>query len=209
MEINIIRRLNLRKLLEQYGGQRELAEAADIAANQLNHLIGPNPIRNIGEKLARKIELNLGLDEGFLDKERLSVGEHNPCKVLSKIIFAGGKVLFENTDISLPFEIDSFADNNIYVVENENENMAPSIKLSDYIIIDTDNQELTDSNVFVFLIDNKIEIRRVFKKFGRGGFILKNDSLDGVYNYTLDVNAADFQFIKVIGKVVGLFRVTV
>ncbi|RKW37834.1 MAG: hypothetical protein D8B60_12015 [Moraxella sp.] len=68
MDTKEIRRTNLRLLAEQYGGQRELADKADIMPSQLSHIIGINPIRNLGEQLARKIERNLGLSSGFLDQ---------------------------------------------------------------------------------------------------------------------------------------------
>lgn len=67
MDTREIRRNNLRELAEKYGGQKALADAADLAPNQLNHIIGPNPIRNVGEQLARKIESQLGLNKGYLD----------------------------------------------------------------------------------------------------------------------------------------------
>ena len=68
MDTKEIRRANLRLLAEQYGGQRALADKADIVPSQLSHIIGMNPIRNLGEQLARKIERNLGLSTGFLDQ---------------------------------------------------------------------------------------------------------------------------------------------
>lgn len=83
-----------------------MAEAADLAANQLNHIIGPNPIRNLGEQLARKIEANVGLPLGSLDipsessaqyLSNLDVENSTFINALSiKVPFNSNECLFEN-----------------------------------------------------------------------------------------------------------------
>lgn len=60
-----IRLTQLRKLVEKYGSQRELAGALNIAPNQISQWINGN--RSIGEKLARRIESNLKLPYGWMD----------------------------------------------------------------------------------------------------------------------------------------------
>lgn len=60
---------NVRLLLDRAGGVTELALMADISVGLLNNIGGPNPTRSIGEYLARKLELALGLSPGWLDEE--------------------------------------------------------------------------------------------------------------------------------------------
>ena len=62
------RRDNLMAFLEVYDTQAALAEACDIDTPYLNAVI--NKRRNIGDKVARKIELNLELLLGSLDREQ-------------------------------------------------------------------------------------------------------------------------------------------
>lgn len=71
MEINEIRRRNLRALLDSHlsGGKKkkDFAEQIGIEAPQLTHITAEPPARNIGDIVARRIEHNLGLPRGWLD----------------------------------------------------------------------------------------------------------------------------------------------
>jgi len=70
MELSQIRRANLLVLLEQYGADREFADRARIAPGFLSQLKmgGDAGGRNIGEKLARRLEAELNLESGWLDQ---------------------------------------------------------------------------------------------------------------------------------------------
>ena len=70
MEIKDIRRNNLRLLAKRYDSQRNLADVADLSYAHLNNIIGKTPVRNCGERLARKIEQTLNLPIGWLDTIR-------------------------------------------------------------------------------------------------------------------------------------------
>lgn len=62
------RRDNLRKLIEQWGGPSSLSSKLGYSnASFLVQMAGPNPIREISERTARKIERALDLPSGFLD----------------------------------------------------------------------------------------------------------------------------------------------
>jgi hypothetical protein len=64
-----IRRENARALLrsECDGVPAEFGRRIERADTQVNHLIGPNPVKNIGTKLARVIEKAFGRPVGWLD----------------------------------------------------------------------------------------------------------------------------------------------
>lgn len=63
------RRENLRRLIEQWGGVGSLATKLGYAnARYLVQMAGPNPTRPITEKNARKFEVTLGLEPGWLDR---------------------------------------------------------------------------------------------------------------------------------------------
>lgn len=66
MTIQDIRRENLTRLVEQYGSQRKLSDATGLAPTYIHQML--SSIRGIGEKTARKIEINTGLPDGWLDK---------------------------------------------------------------------------------------------------------------------------------------------
>lgn len=62
------RRENLRRLIEEADGPKNLAEKLGYAnPSFLVQMTGPNPTREVTEKTARKYEEKLGLPEGSLD----------------------------------------------------------------------------------------------------------------------------------------------
>lgn len=67
MDINSIRRDNLRALSARYRTQAEFAAACGTAPSVISLIASPNPKRNLGSQLARKIELAQGLPSGWLD----------------------------------------------------------------------------------------------------------------------------------------------
>lgn len=67
MDINSIRRENLRHLASRYPTQAEFAAACGTAPSVISLIVSPNPKRNLGSSLARKIELATGLESGWMD----------------------------------------------------------------------------------------------------------------------------------------------
>jgi hypothetical protein len=63
-----VRRENLHALMIRAGGWTELGKWTAQSAAFLVACAGPNPSRTIGEKLARSLEVNLGLKSGWLDQ---------------------------------------------------------------------------------------------------------------------------------------------
>lgn len=65
------RRENLRSLLKTWGGPTSLAKKLGHAnGSYLAQLAGPNPSRDVSERVAREIEGKLGLPVGWLDQSR-------------------------------------------------------------------------------------------------------------------------------------------
>lgn len=65
------RRVNLRELARQWGGPTSLAKKLKHANGSfLAQLIGPNPTREVSEKVAREMESALRLPQGWLDDDR-------------------------------------------------------------------------------------------------------------------------------------------
>lgn len=65
--VSEIRRENARALAKD--GPAEFARKIDSTTQQVNQTIGPNPTRNIGNTIARRIEVAHGLPTGWLDVE--------------------------------------------------------------------------------------------------------------------------------------------
>jgi len=64
-----IRRDNARLLAAELGSTAALAKRLEMSDSQLGQLIGINPRRNIGPKIARRIEEVCGRPTGWLDVE--------------------------------------------------------------------------------------------------------------------------------------------
>ena len=68
--VYVTRRENLRKLQVEWGGPTSLAKKLGHSnGSYLAQLIGPNPSREVSEKVAREIEAKLSLPMGWLDAE--------------------------------------------------------------------------------------------------------------------------------------------
>lgn len=71
METKDFRRNNLRSLMDSHvrGGKTKahFAETVGLPASQLSQLTSDNATRNIGDTIARRVEINLGLSRGWLD----------------------------------------------------------------------------------------------------------------------------------------------
>lgn len=64
-----VRRTNLRRLMQQWGGPTALAaHLGHSNGSYLAQLAGPNPKREVGERTARQVEERLGLPHGYMDE---------------------------------------------------------------------------------------------------------------------------------------------
>lgn len=62
-----IRRDNTRRLAAEIGSPADLARRLEMSDSQMGQLIGRRPVRNIGPKIARRIEEVCGRPTGWLD----------------------------------------------------------------------------------------------------------------------------------------------
>jgi hypothetical protein len=73
-DLHTVRRTNLRHLIDSYGGPTSLSEKLGYSNGSfLVQIAGPNPIRPLTEKTARKIEEKLKLEEGWFDREHTGI----------------------------------------------------------------------------------------------------------------------------------------
>ena len=78
MTLKSIRRENLRTLAKSIGGISRLADRLNKNQSQVSHLIGRNPIKNIGDKIAAEAEAAFKKSPGWLDHKH-----HAPEEELS------------------------------------------------------------------------------------------------------------------------------
>lgn len=67
LDINAIRKANLRRLIAQAGTLAAFSEKADVNADYLSSILAEGAKRNAGDSLMRRIEVKLDLPYGSLD----------------------------------------------------------------------------------------------------------------------------------------------
>lgn len=218
-DIKEIRRANLRLLAEQYGGQRALAEKADLVPSQLNHIIGLNPVRNLGKKLARKIEQNLGLSHGVLDYPL-------PTNLSLDMLLTQTSVCLPLIDVSVvadsmnTVEMQKISDGILtrkWLIDNGltsekvfeyqflDSNMQPNLMPNDRLIIDAAQNELSDENVFLLCLNGRLQVKRFFRLLG-DEFKLSSDNSDKSLFPDLIIHIAKMNEIGVIGRIIAVQR---
>lgn len=101
------RRENLRGLMHQWGGPTSLAKKlAHANGSYVAQLAGPNPSREVSEKVARDMEAKLGLPIGWLDQEHAGNGRQLDDETLAACVRA---VAAEIRDANLKPDPDAYA----------------------------------------------------------------------------------------------------
>jgi hypothetical protein len=82
VDIRDIRLANLKSLIREWadGNHAKFVEVAGLESHAaLLHVTGPRRTRNLGSQLARKIERNLGLEDGWLDRDHSTEAPSAPA----------------------------------------------------------------------------------------------------------------------------------
>ena len=218
MDTKEIRRTNLRLLAEQYGGQRELADKADIMPSQLSHIIGINPIRNLGEQLARKIERNLGLSSGFLDQPFPASLSANSFPLETSIYLPVIEISIISGSNS--FELKKVADGvltkkwlqdngvsseKVFEYGISDNNMSPNLMPNDRLIVDAAQNEWIDASVFLVCLNGRLQFKRFFRLLG-DEFKLSNDNIDKALFPDLIIPFSKIGEIGIVGRVIAIQR---
>lgn len=88
------RRDNLRNLITQWGGPTSMAKKLGHSnGSYIAQLAGPNPSREVSEKVARDVEHKLGLPIGWLDQEHPGNGRQVDDATLSDCVRAAAAAI--------------------------------------------------------------------------------------------------------------------
>ncbi len=82
MDINEIRRINMRQLVEEAGSRKNLAQKLGVSEPRLSHLIGKTARQNIGDQIARRAETVFAKPFGWMDWLHTQVG--GECRPLTQ-----------------------------------------------------------------------------------------------------------------------------
>lgn len=97
MHVKDIRRKNLRALARSVGGVTKLAARLGKSQSQISHLIGTNPIKKIGDKIAAHVEQVFSKPFGWLDHDHVGIEEDSATYQLNSARHAVYYVPFLST----------------------------------------------------------------------------------------------------------------
>jgi phage repressor protein C with HTH and peptisase S24 domain len=80
MTIADIRRANARALAAQTGTRAAFGEKVGMDSSQVSQIIGKNPVKDIGNAIARRIEIAFGKPKGWMDVEQEPESPHRASK---------------------------------------------------------------------------------------------------------------------------------
>lgn len=176
------RKENLSRLVhERYDGNRAaLARAAGIHQNQINLMLSSNEAhrRNMGEDLARRIEVAIGLPTGYFDEAQRPGALGDIARIRAQQIpqELSGPIrmhteiheiaVYSTWALDLPHRVTS--PNNLLVCVCVAEDAAPAVIPGDTLIIDTGAKHLTAEGVWLIRHGDGALMRRVRAKIGGG-----------------------------------------
>jgi len=175
MNISEIRRENLKSVIRDHydGVSRRLALKLELNPSHISRLYTDNEEhrRNMGDKLARRIEEATGLKNGWLDIPHGSEsGSHIPLLSPGQVYeWIQGSMDLDSTIRTLDFSHDTFTDKT-FAIEALDSGMEPRICVGDTVII---NPGATPS------IGDMI----VYDLYGDGHFTIGTYSAKGPYRY--------------------------
>lgn len=185
MENKDIRKVNLEQMLEKHlstsgNTKASFAELLGISASQFSQLLGEKSVRNVGDKMARKIEMSLGLANGWLDSlhspATIDANVANPVPysrgvrypVLSKVqagAWAEACEPYTLKEIDLWLESDAHTQGDAFWLEVEGDSMTAPMGLSipegTFVLFDTGREPANGNLVIAKLVDDN---EATFKK---------------------------------------------
>lgn len=221
MDSKTIRYQNTRYLVDQIGGVSNFAEKIGKSQSQASQFAGTNPIKGIGNKVAREIEEAFGKPHGWLDiqhvneemRPSLEPNISAPIPIDGRLIpliswvQAGSWTSVESVPAGTQFDEwlppNPKCGKNGYGLEVVGESMLPDFRPGDKIYVNPDFQpdELKTGNLVIVSCEGDAEA--TFKKL-----ILEGGN---IYLQPLNPNWPEqtiplMDGCKLVGKVVGLYR---
>jgi len=205
--LNALRRENLRRLAEDMGGQKWLAQKLGKSASQISQLIGRRShdyvkSKTIGGKLAREIEEALSKERGWLDREHnqsasfqipvIDVSDYDG-EVFDPSNWPQSNIYITSKTVSL---LDSH-EGDIILLACDN-SMSPEINSHD-ILLCKYTKEFAGDGMYVISQMNHKYVRYInlyIDEKGEKGFTIR-----GLASYVDEAKAADVNFIARVKEV--------
>jgi SOS-response transcriptional repressor LexA len=193
MNVKDIRRQNLRALARSVGGVSKLAEHLEKSQSQISHLIGTNPVKNIGDKFAAHVESIFHKPYGWLDQMHLAEEE-----ATYQVTAIANQVYYKVPLLTWPEAQQYFLDKKI-IKKNSAQSVVTHIPLSPQAIalrVDGDSMEASHGPSFpagtVIVLDPTLTSRNgsyvVAKQNVQSPLVFKQLVVDGARHYLKPLN---------------------
>lgn len=164
MENKDIRKANLALLLDEHldtegNTKASFAELLGMVPPQLSQLLGQKSFRNIGDRMARKIEKSLGMPNGWMDTLHGESGRSTDVEYAGKpkngyVRVIGEAVLGVNGSVDM-IELHAgwlqmySSDRDAYGLKVKGDSMFPRIHSGEYVLIEPNTTVHSGDEVFV------------------------------------------------------------
>lgn len=215
MTVSQTRLNNARQISESVGGQAAFARRLSSSRQQVSHIVGANPIKPIGNRLARKIEATFGYPVGWLDQTHESNAEPTGAKPFVDVPLLDGSEFTTVPAPDAPIEYvritKSWLRRNIEPTAVEylslwmarGDSMSDLIRDGDTVLIDRGQSAIQTDGVYVVVLDGEIHVKRVQRGM-RGAISLTCDN--GVYQ-PIELGDEDRKRMIVLGRVTATLRI--
>ena len=213
MNVFEVRRLNLIAFIAaKFDGNRaSFCRSSGKNPNLINLVLTKNPDfrRNIGEKLARDIEVKAGMQALWLDSPQ-GIGARSTTRV--PLILDGTipelPLIFSEFNLTVPFDEPRFVSRltsmaNVAIITATDGLMSPTIELGDMIWLDLGVKKFQTDGVYALKVGEQTQVRRIQES--AGGYELSCDSRTPAP--TLIAKVAFNRAYKISAKAVATMRV--
>lgn len=209
------RLINARTIAAQVGGQSSFARRMSSSRQQVNHIIGANPIKPIGDRLARKIERTFGYPVGWLDQSHEPVGA--PEDAVAPFVDVPLMGVTEFTSVprgDVPIEyvritkswlrrnIEPTAYEYLSLHMQRGDSMNDTIRDGDTLLIDRGQSSIQTEGVYVLAIDGQVMVKRA-QLGAKGALTLACDN--DLYQ-PIEVDRESRAALVVLGRVQATLR---
>lgn len=216
MKIEEIRRYNLRRYIKKNDlEQKQLAAMLDKSPAQIGAIIGKNPRRNIGTKMARDVESTLQKPPGWLDVLHVdeSDGASPDYITINSLNIRGAKGFnassaqlepiksLQVSEAWLSANIDA-SPQGLQIAEAKGIGMEPTIKHGDLLLVDVTISRFSQDGIYVLKFENdqNLMLRRLYRD--QNGVMVAANNL----NLSIKDTSLESSGLKVCGKVCGIFN---
>jgi len=205
-DIKEIRLKNLLNLIKQEGSQIAFSRKVDIDSSHISQIKNPNNKKNLGEKLARKIEASLNLPIGWMDRDHTNLPIKDAIPVTYKVpildyIQAGNFTNIDYDGIEPVGGWDMVTEDlkDTFALIIRGDSMEPTLKEGMIVYIRPQpTAEIGDIVVAQINGDTEATIKRFKKDAGTIYLVPDNKEYD-----TIKITPDDNKELKIIGKAIA------